>query len=686
MNKVAFTLSYSALKMFGKQLYSNVGSAISELVANGLDAKAEKIYLTVDARDKTNAYVEVYDEGKGMSPEDISDHYIKIGYNKRKHEAGLNDGNTLGRKGIGKLAALFLSDCFIIATKKSNSTLTCWKLDVTGLDDDATPELVQIDSQILKDLSSFKKLTSIGHGTIISLFHVNLKGLGEKAFESLSQRLSNLFLYDKLKQKILINIIEKDSDIDKFVPVTKNIAFKNMAYILTSDTGYVKECVGNKFKVSYKTKTEVEKKLEEETEVVTFSKENVKFEGEQEFWGKKKKFKLDGWVGIHSTIEGDAAKENDDRYLKNQFYNPNQLRVYVRNKLALANMIEYLGITRAFVNYIEGEVSFDILDDDELEDIATAGRQDFNTQDPRFVLLKELLIKIGNLLVAKRQQLADKISEKKKKADTDISSKSKAVFKKEVREELDKIEALPESQKEVIEQIVTSKIEGVANIETKAEHTVFLSHSSKDKIFSDFIFNYLIHLGFNGDSKKAGCEIFYSSNGLDSNNLKPLSALIKDYIIHKKNDILFLTSNNFGSSEYCLFEGGAAWATKSVGDYKILALTYDSIPQFLTNGKSEAVLNIKGLDDLKMDKAKYCHIVDALNRIINHLNKNRLINDEAAVPNIPEPEFPDKVELKRLGKTMEDYMDKEILTYWETYVVDQGGDYFTDETENPDVA
>lgn len=205
MDGIKFTLTYSALKMFGKQLYSNVSSAISELVANGLDAKAPNIYLTIDIRDKMNSYVEVFDEGKGMSATDIADHYIKIGYNKRRNERGLNDGKTLGRKGIGKLAALYLSDCFTIITKTVNSELTCWKLDVSGLDEDDSPQLEPVGIDEYCELESYKKLVSLGHGTIICLQNVNMKGLGDKAFESLECRLSNLFLYDKLEQKYGLN-------------------------------------------------------------------------------------------------------------------------------------------------------------------------------------------------------------------------------------------------------------------------------------------------------------------------------------------------------------------------------------------------------------------------------------------------------------------------------------------------
>lgn len=677
MDGIKFTLTYSALKMFGKQLYSNVSSAISELVANGLDAKAPNIYLTIDIRDKSNSYVEVFDEGKGMSPDDIADHYIKIGYNKRRNEKGLDDGKTMGRKGIGKLAALYLSDCFTIITKTENSDLTCWKLDVSCLDEDDSPQLEPVGIDDYSELESFKKLVSLGHGTIICLQSVNMKGLGDKAFESLECRLSNLFLYDKLEQKIWIKLIQDDKATNSFLSINKKIAFKNLAYVYTSKENYVEECKNNSFTMSYKTKNGVDKKMNANTEIVLFDNTDFRISGEKEFFGLKKHFVLDGWIGIHSTIDGEDAKANDSRYVKNQFYNPNQLRVYVRNKLAMSNMIEHLGITRAFVNYIEGEVSFDILDDDDLEDIATAGRQDFNTQDPRFILLKEILTKIGNSLVSKRQELADKIRERRRMDDISISTRSKTRFQKDFHGMLEDLPDINPQDRLKIEQYAMAQLEGDINSEVKSEFTVFLSHASKDHIFSDFIFNYLVYLGFNGDIKNEFCEIFYSSNGLDTDNLTPLSILIKQYIIRKNNDILFLTSSNFGNSEYCLFEGGAAWATKSVGDYKIMALTYDSIPQFLTNGKSEVVFNIRTKEDLQLDEMKYNYIVNILNRLIKHLNKNREVAGLPMVSTLPEVHIPDKVALKRLNKSPIDFMDKNVVDYWNAYVVEQGDIYFS---------
>ena len=114
MNRDKFTFSFGwlALKLLGKSLYSNAWSAISELVANGFDAGARNIYIFFDICDKKNAVIEIFDDGSGMGREDLSSSYVKVGYNKRlKNNKGIEDSYlVMGRKGIGKLAALYLSE------------------------------------------------------------------------------------------------------------------------------------------------------------------------------------------------------------------------------------------------------------------------------------------------------------------------------------------------------------------------------------------------------------------------------------------------------------------------------------------------------------------------------------------------------------------------------------------------
>lgn len=682
MDNVEFELTYAALKMFGKQLYSNVGSAIAELVANGLDAGAKEVYVAINVINKHNATVEILDNGAGMTYADIKEHYIKIGYNKRKNTV-MEYNKMLGRKGIGKLAALYLSDCFSIVTKNSQQNQMHWKLDVAGMQDETKPILRNVKTNIPEYLICKTKWEEQKHGTYIFLENVDFDRFGERGFEALESRLSNFFLYDKLDVKININIVTKMEEIGKFKEIKKRTAFKNMVCIYTDDVDEFdkKEKIrGNAYELPYENKLGDNKKFVGISEVRPFTDILAKDELEGEY--RNIPYKLKGWIGIHSSIDKDVAENNDKRYLKNQFYNPNQLRVYVRNKLGMNNMLEHLGITRAFGNYIEGEVVFDILDDDGLEDIATAGRQDFDTQDDRFILLKNMMTKLGNALVAKRQKVADEIKKVRKEEDNNISTNAKVIYKRDLHKEIEALTDYNEESKAAFETILVNKIEGNPKLEPKAQYTVFLSHASKDSMISDCIFYYLRSLGFNGDLADKQCEIFYSSSGMDSENLEPLSKVIRDAIIAKNNDILFLASKNFMNSPFCLFEGGAAWATRAIDEYKIMAMNYNDIPTFLTNGKSEIVLGMREEKDFELDAKKYNDFILILNRLITHLNKNREIRGIKTVELLPKVKFPDKVQLSKENKVESDYMDQTVLAYWNTYIKNNAKRYIEENLLN----
>ena len=80
-NAIYFNFSYSALKLLGKNLYSNAANAISELVANALDAKAHEIYVYIDMTDKKQSVIEILDNGSGMDYSDLAEKYVWIGRN-----------------------------------------------------------------------------------------------------------------------------------------------------------------------------------------------------------------------------------------------------------------------------------------------------------------------------------------------------------------------------------------------------------------------------------------------------------------------------------------------------------------------------------------------------------------------------------------------------------------------------
>ena len=74
--KIQFNFTYYAMKLLGKNLYSNPWTAISEIVANGIDAGAPNVYVLVDMRNKEHAVVEIFDDGTGMSYDDLCNKYL----------------------------------------------------------------------------------------------------------------------------------------------------------------------------------------------------------------------------------------------------------------------------------------------------------------------------------------------------------------------------------------------------------------------------------------------------------------------------------------------------------------------------------------------------------------------------------------------------------------------------------
>lgn len=677
---IPFTMNYNALKMFGRQLYSNAWAAISELVANGFDANAKNVFLYIDMKEKRNTTIELFDDGIGMNDEDLKSKYVRIGRNRRTEN---NKDTAAGRKGIGKLAALYLSDKYQIIIRKDNE-VSAWSVDVSDMDDEDTPSLKPIPyGEVNIVCDKYWNSTAITHGTMIRLEGVDLKRIGEAAIDALKHKLSNYFQFDSIQNKLNVCIIKSNNDSILFEPVVKKIAFDNMFAIYTSDKNLVKT-TKTTVSMSYRNKLHETKSYTKEIEINDFPdyvinpKTRDKFltEGKIVIDGKEKNYKLTGWIGIHSSIDKDDAVNNDSRYVKNKFYNPNQIRVYVRGKLFNDSILSSLPLVGAFVNYIEGEIAFEILDENDLDDIATSNRQDFSFIDERVNLLNELLAGICRQLLQDRQRLADNIKSLVDEENKTIQSREKTTFSRDVYKELISDETLPKQKANELANVIANKLKGEYDLKTSFK--LFLSHASGDRIFTDFISAYLQKLGFIFDKDIDKTEIFYSSDGLNIDSLDPLSEIIKNMLIRDNTQILFLTSKNFLNSQYCLFEGGAAWATRSIGMYRIVSLDYESIPKFLTNGKPEFSFNVKNKDSFILDRQSYENLVKVLNEIIEHLNKNREVIEKPTVPLIPEVEFKDEVEMRKEGKTDRDYMDQDVLTYWETYVEKKIDKYIRD--------
>ncbi len=658
--KIPFTLGYEALTLLGKGMYSNLWAALSELIANGIDAHAENVYVYIDMSHKQHSVIEILDDGDGMSPGDIREKYVVIGNNKRDDAEDAN--KLMGRKGVGKLAALFLTKKFEFLTCKANGIETYWQFDFEDRKN-KSPMLVEIESNtfVLKTLFDKKN-----KGTLLKLFDVDLTNMAEEAINGLSLIMANYFIYEnmpKVKVKFFTKFTDSDAiDFTKPIEMKKQVAFKNMIALIADKT-----FVSSKYRLPlmYGEFFDIEylEKIRKDESMSVIPETNGEYSVEVDGREIKIPYELKGWIGIHASIDSTEAKKNDKDFVKNRYYNPNKLRLYIRNKLAVEDFMGYIKNTQQGANYIEGEISFDLLDDNRLEDITTSNRQDVDIHDPRVSLLIKIVKKIVTRLIGVRNNVTDEVSKENKRRKDILESTAKKNAQKAIKRDLLSM-GMDENQSNDVMVAVGNKLKGAPNAKAKEIYKLFISHSKKDRRFSDFIYNLLRLKG----AKET--DIFYTTHEVGANS--QLSNNIKENIASINELVLFLDSVNSRRSQYCMFEGGAFWATRAVEECIHIHFDASWIPNYINDpGKYHVPLNEGrnlSLQAFDITAKKYNEITQILNVAIDHINCSAT-HTISKIPCFARVDFPTEIELTREGKTVIDYMDKDFVDCWDYYII-----------------
>lgn len=110
-------ISRLTVDKLGIKLYDRVSAVLAEIIANAYDADATKVtvhipfgvLLAEPGGEGGDRYeIVVSDDGHGMSTEDVNNHYLFVGSDRRtrfpKAESLRRNRRVMGRKGIGKLA------------------------------------------------------------------------------------------------------------------------------------------------------------------------------------------------------------------------------------------------------------------------------------------------------------------------------------------------------------------------------------------------------------------------------------------------------------------------------------------------------------------------------------------------------------------------------------------------------
>ncbi|MBF3450759.1 TIGR02391 family protein [Burkholderia pseudomallei] len=170
-------------------MYSTLPPALAELISNAYDADASNVRVEFLEQNGTPTAITVYDDGTGMSSDDIQNRFLMIGRNRRaadgdKPSLKFNRLPT-GKKGLGKLALFGLAKDVVVDTIKDglrNRFTLNW-------DSLLTAEGVYNPQTDLIDEKTDRK-----SGTTIQLSNLKRKSLFD--IEAVADSLSRIFIVD----------------------------------------------------------------------------------------------------------------------------------------------------------------------------------------------------------------------------------------------------------------------------------------------------------------------------------------------------------------------------------------------------------------------------------------------------------------------------------------------------------
>ncbi|MEM9518044.1 MAG: ATP-binding protein [Actinomycetota bacterium] len=135
--EIEVEISFQIIGLFSEGLYSSPNKAIEELVSNAFDADAKTVHVGVSAdRGAADASIIVADNGTGMDDEGLRTHWI-VGDSQKAVDRSTPGGRrTIGKFGIGKLAA------YVLGTRLTHFTKAGGKYYSTSMDFSRIPKTV----------------------------------------------------------------------------------------------------------------------------------------------------------------------------------------------------------------------------------------------------------------------------------------------------------------------------------------------------------------------------------------------------------------------------------------------------------------------------------------------------------------------------------------------------------------
>ncbi|WP_286746194.1 ATP-binding protein [Roseivirga sp. UBA1976] len=556
MKEYELNIDPRILELLGPNLYTNIYYVLAELIANAYDADAHNVYIIANPDN-----IRVEDDGHGMSYQAGEvNKYLNVAGESRSSE---QDSHTrsgtrrkMGRKGVGKLAALSVSE--------SVDILTISRGEKSGF--------------VLTRRPEGKKLQAIEDGNIQFDFikengtAIVMKEPEYRLHSTLNAVKRNLLkIFPIVSKDFRVHII-RGKEVEIIEDFDRNIMKELCALITLGDEfAPLTELVPKLFESKHEEL--VESRSPFTNPIVLKNKD-----------GKEIEYALEilGWIGTYISSRGRKAEMTD--------FPDNFISLFANGKLGEFNILPNVGSNKLNEVYVVGQLHVDLFELSELPDMALSNRQGYKSDDPRYEKVRDHIRSTLLPDILKRRELySDFTKAKKKRKKLEEQKRDEERLRQLVdkfRNNISQGAAQTISQLGVnapldaIEAIIKESINnntpelGLKSVVDSQKKKILISQTYSDKSLADIVYSML---NFNNVPSE---DILYT-NCDDEICRIPEGVSIYDYLRDffvesystEKIYVLFITSENSQKSWGAITEVGASWITQI--DHKIF-----NIPPF----------------------------------------------------------------------------------------------------------
>lgn len=544
MKEYKINIDPRILELLGPNLYTNIYYVLAELIANAYDADARNVYIIANADNIT-----IEDDGHGMSYTngDVNK-FLNVAAVSRTDESNSVTSELqrrkMGRKGVGKLAALSVSEEVKVKTvckgEKSGFILSRHP---------SSNELMPIQD----DNITFSYVKD--HGTAIVMEKPQYRL--HKTLDVVKKNLVKIF--PLVSKDFAIHIIRGNAE-SVLDSSDETYPSQLCSFIsLGNEYAYLSDKVPDEFP---SIRSSLVEKRESYTEPLVLEDNSH----------EKHEYTLEikGWIGTYKSVRGRKVDILD--------FPDNFISLYANKKMGEFNILPRVGQNKLNEVYVVGQLHVDLFEQSELPDMALSNRQGYKTDDPRYVAVTKYVREtlLANILDMRAKYTAEKNKEKKRREFNKMSD-DEARFRDAVvdfrQKASDKAASsigklAPSIPTDTLRSAIDEAIEdNVAALGIKPridsqKKKILISHTKKDCPLADIIYKMLL---FNNVPQE---DIIYT-NCEDEVCRVPEDMAIYDYLKRffvdsysdQKMRVLFVTSEYSQKSWGALIEVGAAWIT-----------------------------------------------------------------------------------------------------------------------------